>query len=100
MAGAPQEPITLCTLSEFRFFANAFEASFRLMSNVLPFKVKVRAVRALVDGNSIRAAARRSGADKDVVMRLGVMVGLGCMKLHARLVRGVAARYIEVDETW
>jgi len=70
------------------------------MANVLPFKVRVRAVRALVDGNSIRAAARLSGADKDVVMRLGVMVGLGCMKLHDKLVKGVVARYIEVDETW
>src|SRR5580658_7253245 len=70
------------------------------MANVLPFKVRVRAIRALVDGSSIRAAARLSGADKDVVMRLGVTVGLGCMKLHDRLVKGVKAHYIEVDETW
>ena len=69
------------------------------MANVLPFKVRVRAIRALVDGNSIRAAARLSGADKNVVMALGVTIGLGCMRLHERLVRHVAAHYIEVDET-
>jgi transposase-like protein len=56
--------------------------------------------QGFVDGNSLAATSRLTCVDKDVVMRLGVMVGFGCMKLHDRLVREVHARYIEVDECW
>jgi hypothetical protein len=70
------------------------------MPNVLPFLVRVRVIRALVEGVSIRGTSRLTGADKDVVMRLGVTVGQGCMKLHDRLVRNVSANFLEVDETW
>lgn len=70
------------------------------MANVLPFAVRVRVIRALVEGVSIRATSRITGADKDVVMRLGATVGRGCMKLHDRLVRNVSAAFLEVDETW
>lgn len=70
------------------------------MANVLPFKARVRVIRALVDGNSLAATSRLTCVDKDVVMRLGVTVGFGCMKLHDRLVKDVHAEYIEVDECW
>ncbi len=33
-------------------------------------------------------------------MALGLLVGLGCARLHDRLVRGLASLIIEGDETW
>jgi hypothetical protein len=70
------------------------------MANVLPFHVRVRVVKALAEGTSIRAAARLTGTNKDAVMRLGLLVGLGCMKLHAKLVQKIRAALIEIDEIW
>lgn len=70
------------------------------MANVLPFPVRSRIIRTLVEGNSIRSTSRLTNADKDVVMRLGATVGEGCQKLHDRLVHDVHTGPIEVDETW
>lgn len=69
-------------------------------ANVLPFQVRVRIIRTLVEGNSIRATARLTCADKDAVMRLGFLVGTGCLQLHDRLVGGVTADFLEIDEVW
>ena len=70
------------------------------MPNVLPFHMRVRIVECLVDGNSQEATARITHTNKDAVAKLAYTVGLGCMKLHNRLVKGVVARYIEIDEIW
>lgn len=70
------------------------------MSNVLPFHVRVQIVECLVDGNSQKAISRIVHVNKDAVAKLALTVGLGCMKLHNRLVKGIHAKYIEVDEIW
>jgi hypothetical protein len=70
------------------------------VSSVLPFRVRVRVIKTLVEGNSIRATSRLTGADKDVVMRFGKTVGLGCILLHQRLTHDVEADFIECDELW
>lgn len=70
------------------------------MPNLLPFPVRVRVIRTLVEGNSIRAVSRLTDTDKDVVMRLGVTVGKGCMRLHNALVGPAELQYIEIDEIW
>ena len=70
------------------------------MSNVLPFMRRVRIIAALVECVSIRGASRLTGADKNTVMNLGVLVGLGCLALHDRLVRGIAMSQGEADEIW
>lgn len=62
--------------------------------------VRSRIIHALVEGTSIRATARQTHTNKDAVMRLGLLVGLGCMKLHDRLVTDVHFDYVEVDEVW
>jgi len=38
--------------------------------------------------------------DKDAAMHLGARVGLGCLHLHDRLIRGVPMALGEVDELW
>jgi IS1 family transposase len=70
------------------------------VSNVLPLETRVRIAAALAEGNSIRGAGRLTGAAKDTVMRFGLALGDGCALLHNRLVRGLAAHFIEADETW
>ena len=61
---------------------------------------RVQVIATLVEGNSIRATSRLCRVDKDAVMKLGVIVGLGCLALHDRLIRGVRMATGEVDEVW
>lgn len=70
------------------------------MSNVLKLEKRVRIAAALAEGNSIRGTARQFSAGNNTVMRLGLILGDGCAALHNRLVRGLAAHFIEGDETW
>ncbi len=70
------------------------------MANVLPFALRCKIIAHLVEGNSIRTTGRLCGADKDAVMKLGVVIGLACLTLHARLVTGVQMAIGEVDEVW
>lgn len=70
------------------------------MSNVLPFRVRVRVIAHLVEGCGIRPTSRLCGVDKDAVMALGLLIGLGCMRLHDKLVRGVRMSLGECDEIW
>lgn len=70
------------------------------MSNVLPRETRVRVISALTEGNAVRATSRLTGVDKNTVMQLGHRVGDGCVALHNRLVRDVAAYVTELDEQW
>jgi IS1 family transposase len=70
------------------------------VANVLPFPVQVQIVATLIEGVSIRGTARLCKVDKDAVMRLGLLVGLGCLVLHDRIVRAVPMALGEVDELW
>ncbi|WP_437653084.1 IS1 family transposase [Sorangium sp. So ce1182] len=66
----------------------------------LSLETRVRIVSALVEGNSIRAAARMVDVDKGTVMSLALRVGEGCVRLHNRKVRSLAAHVIQMDEQW
>ena len=70
------------------------------MANVLRFDLRCKVIAHLVEGTSIRSTGRLCGVDKDAVMRFGVVVGLACLTLHARLVRRVQMAMGEVDEVW
>lgn len=70
------------------------------VSNVLPLETRAKIAAALAEGNSMRGVARMLGCGKNTVMSFGLMLGDGCALLHDRLVRGVAAHFIEADETW
>ncbi len=63
-------------------------------------ETRVRVIAALTEGNSIRGTARLMKVDKNAVMDFGIRVGEGCAHLHNRLVRGLAAHFIQCDETW
>ena len=70
------------------------------MPNVLPFSLRVKVIAHLVEGTSIRATGRLLEVDKDAVMKLGVTVGLACLVLHDRLVKGLRCALLECDEVW
>jgi IS1 family transposase len=57
-------------------------------------------VRALVEGNSIRATCRMTGAAKGTVTRLMVAVGRACDTYQDRAFRDLPSKRIQCDEIW
>jgi len=57
-------------------------------------------LRALVEGNSIRATARMVGCSKNTVSRLLRIVGAHCKNFHDRKLRDVEAEQVQADEIW
>ena len=70
------------------------------MSNVLVADKQAAILRALCEGNSIRATARMIGCSKDTVAALAKIVGAHCKNHHDRFVRGLSAQRVQVDELW
>lgn len=68
--------------------------------NILPLEAQVRIVSALVEGVSIRATSRLTGADRETVGRYGLVVGEACARLHDARVRGLRSTLIQCDELW
>lgn len=57
-------------------------------------------LRALAEGNSIRATARMTGTSKNTVSRLLRIVGAHCKNYHDRKVRGLECKQVQADEIW
>ena len=57
-------------------------------------------VRALVEGNSIRATCRITGRDKGTVLALLNDLGRACTAYQYKTIRGINARRIQCDEIW
>jgi hypothetical protein len=68
--------------------------------NIASLALRVDIIRHLVEGTSVRGTARLCNTCPRTVLRLGVAVGMACLKLHDRLVRDIRADFIEVDEVW
>jgi hypothetical protein len=61
---------------------------------------QAQVIRALVEGNSIRATVRMTGAAKNTVAKLLADIGEACDRLHDETVRGLSCAQIQVDEIW
>ena len=70
------------------------------MANVLPIEKQALIVSALAECNSIRSIERITGVHRDTIMRLGVRVGQGCMKLMDAKMRNLSCTRLEMDEIW
>jgi IS1 family transposase len=57
-------------------------------------------VRALVEGNSIRATVRLTGVAKNTVTKLLVDVGTACSVYQDQVLRDLPCRRIQCDEIW
>jgi IS1 family transposase len=61
---------------------------------------QIQILACLTEGQSIRATERITGIHRDTIMRLGERVGRGCAELHDRMMVGVRAGRLELDEIW
>jgi IS1 family transposase len=68
--------------------------------NRLSTEDRTRIVAALVEGNSIRATCRMTGAAKGTVLKLLAELGSACAAYHYAHVRDVQAKRIQCDEIW
>lgn len=68
--------------------------------NKLSTKERVQIIAALVEGNSIRATCRMTGAAKGTVLKLLVDLGKACAKYQDEKVRGLSCKQIQCDEIW
>jgi len=60
----------------------------------------MRIVAALVEGNSIRATCRMTGAAKGTVLKLLGDLGAACLVYQDMHLRGLTCRRVQCDEVW
>jgi IS1 family transposase len=70
------------------------------MNNTLSVERQAAIIRCLVEGNSIRATCRMTGAAKGTVLRLLKVVGAHAKNHHDRFVRDIDSERIQCDEIW
>ncbi len=68
--------------------------------NRLSLQERTQILSCLVEGNSIRATCRMTGAAKGTVLKLLADVGHACGEYHDKHVRNVKSRRIQCDEIW
>jgi IS1 family transposase len=68
--------------------------------NRLPLEERVRVLSALVEGNSIRATSRMTGAAKGTILRLLGDVGDACDAYQDQALRNLTSTNIQCDEIW
>jgi IS1 family transposase len=68
--------------------------------NKLSNEKRAEVVRALVEGNSIRATVRMTGVAKNTIVKLLADLGTACADYHDHNVHGVTSKIVQVDEIW
>ncbi len=68
--------------------------------NKLSHDLRVQALSALVEGNSVRGTARIVGVDKKIVLRLLAEVGNACDVYMDQNSRDLRCERIQCDEIW
>jgi len=68
--------------------------------NRLDAETQCRLVASLVEGNSIRATVRMTGAAKNTVTKLLVELGAACSQYMDLTMRNLSCERIQVDECW
>jgi len=68
--------------------------------NRLSLQDRARILTCLVEGNSIRATCRMTGAAKGTVIKLLADTGAACKAFHDAHVRNVNSKRIQCDEIW
>jgi len=68
--------------------------------NRLNIQERAKILGCMVEGNSVRARSRLTGADKKTVLRLLAEFGEACQWLHNDRVRNVKSQRVQCDEIW
>jgi IS1 family transposase len=68
--------------------------------NRLPSSARAQILRCLVEGNSMRATCRLTGAAKRTVEKLLVDAGRACDAYQDRALRNLSTKRCQVDEIW
>lgn len=68
--------------------------------NILPLSKRVAIVKALVEGNSVRATARLTGTSKNTVLKLLADLGEMCSLYQHHVLKNLKCERVQVDEIW
>jgi IS1 family transposase len=68
--------------------------------NRLSMSKRAQIIGLLVEGNSLRAAARLANVELNTVSRLLVSAGLACAEYQGGALRNIKAKRVQVDEIW
>lgn len=68
--------------------------------NCLDSQTRARIVACLIEGCSIRATVRMTGAAKNTVVKLLADLGTTCAEYHDEHVRNLRVRRLQADEIW
>src|SRR5687768_2848784 len=68
--------------------------------NTLSTAERTRIVAALVEGNSIRATCRMTGAAKNTVLKLLCDLGAACSVYSDEVMRDLPCERVQADEIW
>lgn len=68
--------------------------------NKLDIKKQVQIIAALVEGNSIRATCRMTGAAKGTVLKLLADVGQACAEYQDKTLTNLPCKRVQCDEIW
>ena len=68
--------------------------------NRLSTEQRARIIGCLVEGNSIRATVRLTGAAKNTVTKLLLDLGIACSDYQDVTLRGLTCQRVQVDEIW
>jgi IS1 family transposase len=71
-----------------------------LLVNRLSIESRAKILGLLVEGNSLRAVTRLTGASINTVTKLLVDLGTACAKYHDEHVRKLRVRRLQCDEIW
>lgn len=75
-------------------------SSILVIMNRLSTEERARIIGSLVEGNSIRATVRMTGAAKNTVTKLLVDLGAACAAYQDEVLRDLPCSVIECDEIW
>ena len=79
---------------------NACTLKHNLSVNRLSAQERIRIVAALVEGNSVRATCRMTGAAKGTVLKLLADLGAACIVYQDMHLRGLTCQRVQCDEIW
>lgn len=72
----------------------------QVVGNFISTEKRIAVISALVEGCSVRATSRMTGASKGAVLRLLESVGAACAEYHNAAVQNVRSMRVQVDEIW